>query len=109
MAGSGLCQAAAWSSADLVVTGIAGCAGLLAAIEAGKDLALANKETLIAADRWCSQPEQRQPPAAGSEHSASSSACKEPLADNPRPRCADPGLRRIQLTASGGARRLGCR
>ena len=53
VAGSeGLCQAAAWSSADLVVTGIVGCAGLLptlAAIEAGKDLALANKETLIAA------------------------------------------------------------
>ena len=53
LAGSeGLCQAAAWSSADLVVTGIVGCAGLLptlAAIEAGKDLALANKETLIAA------------------------------------------------------------
>ena len=52
VAGSELCQAAAWSSADLVVTGIVGCAGLLptlAAIEAGKDLALANKETLIAA------------------------------------------------------------
>ncbi|MEN9540934.1 MAG: 1-deoxy-D-xylulose 5-phosphate reductoisomerase, partial [Cyanobacteriota bacterium] len=48
----GLCAAAAWPSADLVVTGIVGCAGLLptlAAIRAGKDLALANKETLIAA------------------------------------------------------------
>ena len=48
----GLCAAAAWSTADLVVTGIVGCAGLLptlAAIRAGKDLALANKETLIAA------------------------------------------------------------
>ena len=48
----GLCTAAAWSTADLVVTGIVGCAGLLptlAAIRAGKDLALANKETLIAA------------------------------------------------------------
>ena len=53
MAGAeGLNTAAAWGSADLVVTGIVGCAGLLptlAAIEAGKDLALANKETLIAA------------------------------------------------------------
>ena len=48
----GLEAAAAWPSADLVVTGIVGCAGLLptlAAIRAGKDLALANKETLIAA------------------------------------------------------------
>ena len=46
MAGAeGLNTAAAWGSADLVVTGIVGCAGLLptlAAIEAGKDLALAN-------------------------------------------------------------------
>ena len=53
MAGAeGLNTAAAWESADLVVTGIVGCAGLLptlSAIEAGKDLALANKETLIAA------------------------------------------------------------
>ena len=48
----GLNVAASWDSADLVVTGIVGCAGLLptlAAIRAGKDLALANKETLIAA------------------------------------------------------------
>ena len=39
----GLNVAAAWDSADLVVTGIVGCAGLLptlAAIRAGKDLAL---------------------------------------------------------------------
>ena len=46
----GLEVAASWSSADLVVTGIVGCAGLLptlAAVRAGKDLALANKETLI--------------------------------------------------------------
>ena len=36
---------------DAVVTGIVGCAGLhptVAAIEAGKDICLANKETLIA-------------------------------------------------------------
>ena len=51
MAGAdGLNTAAAWESADLVVTGIVGCAGLLptlSAIEAGKDLALANKETPV--------------------------------------------------------------
>lgn len=37
--------------ADAVITGIVGCAGLqptCAAIEAGKDICLANKETLIA-------------------------------------------------------------
>ena len=48
----GLQIAASWEAADLVVTGIVGCAGLLptlAAIKAGKDIALANKETLIAA------------------------------------------------------------
>ena len=48
----GLNTAAAWESADIVVTGIVGCAGLLptlSAIKAGKDIALANKETLIAA------------------------------------------------------------
>ena len=66
----GLNVAAAWDSADLVVTGIVGCAGLLptlAAIRAGKDLALANKGN---AD--CSRPrgaagaeEERQPSAAG--------------------------------------------
>ena len=43
----GLCAVAAWASADLVVTGIVGCAGLLptlAAVEAGKDLALAKRK-----------------------------------------------------------------
>ena len=48
----GLNLAASWDHADLVITGIVGCAGLLptlAAIKAGKDVALANKETLIAA------------------------------------------------------------
>ncbi|KAF4653238.1 hypothetical protein FOL47_010617 [Perkinsus chesapeaki] len=48
---SGLEQMARECPADVVVTGIVGCAGLLptvAAIESGKDIALANKETLIA-------------------------------------------------------------
>ena len=42
---------AAYGDSESVVTGIVGCAGLLptiAAIKAGKDIALANKETLIA-------------------------------------------------------------
>ena len=47
----GICAVAAHGEADSCVTGIVGCAGLkptVAAIEAGKDICLANKETLIA-------------------------------------------------------------
>jgi 1-deoxy-D-xylulose 5-phosphate reductoisomerase (EC 1.1.1.267) len=47
----GVVEVARYGDAEAVVTGIVGCAGLLptiAAIEAGKDIALANKETLIA-------------------------------------------------------------
>ncbi len=108
----GLCAAAAWPSADLVVTGIVGCAGLLptlAAIRAGKDLALANKETLIAAGPAVlpelARSGSRLLPA-DSEHSA----IFQCLQGTPWPETArlstgvpTPGLRRIQLTASGGA------
>jgi 1-deoxy-D-xylulose-5-phosphate reductoisomerase len=48
---TGIVEVARYGDAQTVVTGIVGCAGLLptiAAIEAGKDIALANKETLIA-------------------------------------------------------------
>lgn len=47
----GIIEVARYGDSEAVVTGIVGCAGLLptiAAIEAGKDIALANKETLIA-------------------------------------------------------------
>lgn len=47
----GLCEAASLEQADLVCNSVVGMVGLeptLAAIEAGKDLALANKETLVA-------------------------------------------------------------
>jgi 1-deoxy-D-xylulose-5-phosphate reductoisomerase len=47
----GLCEAAACSKADTVLNAVVGMAGLsptLAAIEAGKDVALANKESLVA-------------------------------------------------------------
>ena len=108
----GLCQAAAWNSADLVVTGIVGCAGLLptlAAIEAGKDLALANKETLIAAGPVVLPALERSGSRllpADSEHSAIFQCLQgTPWADNARLSTGvpTPGLRRIQLTASGGA------
>ncbi|WP_094556689.1 1-deoxy-D-xylulose-5-phosphate reductoisomerase [Synechococcus sp. 1G10] len=108
----GLCAAAAWPSADLVVTGIVGCAGLLptlSAIKAGKDLALANKETLIAAGPVVlpalKASGSRLLPA-DSEHSALFQCLQgTPWADSARLSTGvpTPGLRRIQLTASGGA------
>ncbi len=108
----GLETAASWSSADLVVTGIVGCAGLLptlAAIRAGKDLALANKETLIAAGPVV-LPELKASGSrllpADSEHSAIFQCLQgTPWAENARLSTGipTPGLRRIQLTASGGA------
>ncbi|MFO7628519.1 MAG: 1-deoxy-D-xylulose-5-phosphate reductoisomerase [Prochlorococcaceae cyanobacterium] len=108
----GLEAAAAWPSADLVVTGIVGCAGLLptlAAIRAGKDLALANKETLIAAGPVVlpelAKSGSRLLPA-DSEHSAIFQCLQgTPYAETARLSTGTPtpGLRRIQLTASGGA------
>ena len=108
----GVAAVAAWPTAQLVVTGIVGCAGLLptmAAIEAGKDLALANKETLIAAGPVVLPALQRSGSRllpADSEHSA----IFQCLQGTPQPHNAQlstgaptPGLRRILLTASGGA------
>ena len=108
----GLNAAAAWESAEIVVTGIVGCAGLLptlAAIQAGKDLALANKETLIAAGPVVLPELQKSGSRllpADSEHSAIFQCLQgTPWAENARLSTGipTPGLRRIQLTASGGA------
>lgn len=47
----GFCEAATMNHADMVLTAVVGVAGLIptiSAIEAGKDIALANKETLVA-------------------------------------------------------------
>ena len=108
----GLCAAAAWASAELVVTGIVGCAGLLptlAAIRAGKDIALANKETLIAAGPVVLPELERSGSRlfpADSEHSAIFQCLQgTPWPDSARLSTGrpTPGLRRIQLTASGGA------
>ncbi len=108
----GLQIAASWDSADTVVTGIVGCAGLLptlAAIKAGKDIALANKETLIAAGPVV-LPELKRSGSrlfpADSEHSAIFQCLQgTPWAENARLSTGvpTPGLRNIQLTASGGA------
>ena len=97
---SGICDVARYGDADSVVTGIVGCAGLLptiAAIEAGKDIALANKETLIAGAPVVLpliEKHQVKLLPADSEHSAIFQ-CLQGVPDG--------GLRRIILTASGGS------
>jgi 1-deoxy-D-xylulose-5-phosphate reductoisomerase len=97
---SGVVEVAAYGEAESVVTGIVGCAGLLptiAAIQAGKDIALANKETLIAGGPVVLPLVEKHgikllP--ADSEHSAIFQCLQGVPAG---------GLRRIILTASGGA------
>ncbi|PZO34087.1 MAG: 1-deoxy-D-xylulose-5-phosphate reductoisomerase [Shackletoniella antarctica] len=96
----GVVEVARYGDAEAVVTGIVGCAGLLptlAAIEAGKDIALANKETLIAGGPavlpLVAKHGVKLLPA-DSEHSAIFQCLQGVPAD---------GLRRILLTASGGA------
>ncbi len=96
----GIVEVARYGDADAVVTGIVGCAGLLptiAAIEAGKDIALANKETLIAGGPVVLPLIEKHGVKllpADSEHSAIFQ-CMQGLPKG--------GLRRIILTASGGA------
>lgn len=97
---AGVVEVARYGDAESVVTGIVGCAGLLptlAAIEAGKDIALANKETLIAGAPvvlpLVAKHGTKLLPA-DSEHSAIFQ-CLQGVPDG--------GLRRIILTASGGA------
>ncbi len=97
---AGICEVARYGDAESVVTGIVGCAGLLptiSAIEAGKDIALANKETLIAgAPVVLPLVEKHQVKLlpADSEHSAIFQ-CLQGVPNG--------GLRRIILTASGGS------
>jgi 1-deoxy-D-xylulose-5-phosphate reductoisomerase len=97
---AGVVEVAAYGDAQAVVTGIVGCAGLLptiAAIKAGKDIALANKETLIAGGPVVLPLVEdygvKLLPA-DSEHSAIFQ-CLQGVPEG--------GLRRIILTASGGA------
>lgn len=97
---AGVVEVARYGDAEAVVTGIVGCAGLLptlAAIEAGKDIALANKETLIAGGPVVVPLIEKHGVKllpADSEHSAIFQ-CLQGVPDG--------GLRRILLTASGGA------
>jgi 1-deoxy-D-xylulose-5-phosphate reductoisomerase len=97
---AGIVEVAAYGDAQAVVTGIVGCAGLLptiAAIKAGKEIALANKETLIAGGPvvlpLVAKHGVKLLPA-DSEHSAIFQ-CLQGVPEG--------GLKRIILTASGGA------
>ncbi|MGM3307279.1 1-deoxy-D-xylulose-5-phosphate reductoisomerase [Anabaena sp. WFMT] len=97
---AGVIEVARYGDAQTVVTGIVGCAGLLptiAAIEAGKDIALANKETLIAGAPVVLPLVEKHGVKllpADSEHSAIFQCLQGVPKD---------GLRKILLTASGGA------
>lgn len=96
----GIEQCASANDADVVVTGIVGCAGLMptvAAIKAGKDIALANKETLIAAGPVIVPLVKEygvSMTAADSEHSAIFQCLQG---------APSKALKKIILTASGGA------
>lgn len=96
----GIIEVARYSDAESCVTGIVGCAGLrptAAAIEAGKDICLANKETLIAGGPFILPLAKKHSVnilPADSEHSAIFQ-CLQGIPEG--------GLRRIILTASGGA------
>lgn len=95
----GLKEIAAFPAADIVISAISGSAGLIptiAAIEAGKDIALANKETMVLAGEIvtvmsCKKGIKIIP--VDSEHSAIFQCLEGSKREN---------LRRIILTASGG-------
>ncbi|MHC5748554.1 MAG: 1-deoxy-D-xylulose-5-phosphate reductoisomerase [Nostoc sp.] len=97
---AGVIDVARYGDAEIVVTGIVGCAGLLptiAAIKAGKDIALANKETLIAGGPVVLPLVHKHGVKllpADSEHSAIFQ-CLQGVPTG--------GLQRLLLTASGGA------
>ena len=88
---------AAWPGADVVLNAITGAAGLLAtmaALAAGKTLALANKESLVIGGRLVtSAAAPGQLVAVDSEHSAIAQALRAGRASE---------VRRVILTASGG-------
>ncbi|MFI5362334.1 MAG: 1-deoxy-D-xylulose-5-phosphate reductoisomerase [Elusimicrobiota bacterium] len=104
----GLCELAAHPEVDVVLTSLVGGVGfapLLAAIRAGKTIALANKEPMVMAgaqfmkesERWGARivPVDSEPSAIFQ--------CVQGL--NPDPKAAAPlkTIRRVILTASGGA------
>ncbi|HIW72811.1 MAG TPA: 1-deoxy-D-xylulose-5-phosphate reductoisomerase [Firmicutes bacterium] len=97
----GLCEAACLEGADLVLNSVVGMVGLrptLAALEAGRDVALANKETLVAGGALVMEAAARQGARllpVDSEHSAIFQCLQGAPPENR-------ALRRLILTASGG-------
>ncbi len=95
----GLQEAASHPSADIVISAISGSAGLLptlAAIDAGKDVALANKETMVMAGEIVTGRAKKNKAKiipVDSEHSAIFQCLEGNDKEN---------LKRIILTASGG-------
>lgn len=95
----GLCEIAALSEADMILNSVVGMVGLkptLCAIEAGKDIALANKETLVAGGELVTKAAKKMRVKiypVDSEHSA----IFQCLQGNSRQQ-----LSKIILTASGG-------
>ena len=95
----GLNEIASFPAADIVVSAISGAAGLiptLAAIDAGKDIALANKETMVMAGEIVnSRAKQKKVKIipVDSEHSAIFQCLQGEKIEN---------FKRIILTASGG-------
>ncbi len=95
----GLIQAATFSSADLVLSSVVGAVGLpplMAAIRAGKDIALANKEALVVAGSLVMSEVKKRGVAllpVDSEHSAIFQCLKNEPSH---------AVSRIILTASGG-------
>jgi 1-deoxy-D-xylulose-5-phosphate reductoisomerase len=96
---SALCEAAALSVSDLVLTAVVGSAGLkptIAAIEAGKDIGLANKETLVVAGELITELARKHGVKiipVDSEHSAIFQCLVGEASD---------AVEKIYLTASGG-------
>lgn len=94
-----LCQLAAWSEADIVLVAVVGAAGLaptLAALEAGTDVVLANKESLVVGGELVMQTASRtgaQILPADSEHNAVFQCIQGQ---------SDTSVDSIALTASGG-------
>ncbi len=96
---TGIEEVASYPSSDIVLSAISGAAGLkptLAAIEAGKDIALANKETMVVAGHIVTKKAKQKKIKilpVDSEHSAIFQCLAGQKPEN---------LRRIILTASGG-------
>ncbi len=97
---AGLCELAAMPGAQLVLNAIVGIAGLapsLAAIESGKDLALANKESLVTGGALVTQAVRQHGVhllPVDSEHSAIFQCLQDAASAK--------ALNKILLTASGG-------